>query len=530
MKIFLKNNNAFKWHISEKISFKGYFYIDDFFYEKENALNFFKSIEKQSDVEETITSLNGVFTIIISLGDTTFIYSDITRSFPIFYTLQNNQLFLSDDIYYLKSKFNINDYDSTSEIELKASNHTYGKKTLLKNVYQIQASEYVEIKNESFVKSCFKYSYSIQKEKKSDYKTFTKSAYISFENSFKRLIKSLQNRTVVIPLSGGFDSRLITTILKKYNYKNIVCYTYGRKDSFEIENSKKTANTFGFQWYFIEYNEALIDGFLETNDFKKYVQFAGKLSSMPNLQEYFAVKYLKEHHLIPDNAIFIPGYAGDILGGSEYLINIPTNIDYKQLPDVILEKKMANHIFNNKEKKHVLEIIEKNFFLFDENYKQKIPETVLDDFNIKERIAKFIFNSANFYTFFGYEFRFPFWDMELLNFFREIPIKQKQSKHLFDDVLINKYFKPFNVFFETELQPKPQKLWLQKIKKEVKPFLPTFIKEKKIEKISWTNYKIMVQKMLFFLKSKNEKVKRTYNNYNEIITQWYIFISKNGFN
>jgi len=529
MKIILKHNKSFKWYTNHTIFFIGYFYVDDVFYEKENALNYLLKIKTNTELKAFFTMSNGVFTILKKEKNSLLITVDITRSFPVFYTHYKDELVVSDDIFNLKNNSNLNDFNVCSEIELKAANHTFGRKTLIENIYQVQASECLKIDQKTILKSSFTYSYAIKKESVSDYKTLKTTAINAFENSFKRLILSVQNRTLVIPLSGGFDSRLIATILKKHNYKNVVCYTYGKKDSFEIENSKKTAQLLDFKWHFIEYNEHFIHGFLDSEEFKNYAHYAGKLSSMPNFQEYFAVKYLKENNLIRNDAIFVPGYAGDILGGSEYLKSIPIKINHSELADSILEKKMTNYHFTKQEKNQLKREIENNLSTYYEFYHQKIPETVLDDHNIKERIAKYIFNSASFYTFFGYEFRFPFWDKDLLDFFKTVPVQFKINKTLFDDVLINHYFKPFNVYFENELHPIPQKKWIQKIKRQLKPFLPTFIKEKKVSDNDWNNYKIITEKMLTFLKNKGVKVHRTYNDYNEIITQWYIYISKNGF-
>lgn len=529
MKISLQNNKGFKWYKNYRINFKGYFYIDDIFYQKEEALSFFNSISKKEEFKAIISKLNGTFTVIFTLDDTTFIYTDITRSFPLFYIKQKNELFLSDNIYYLKSKFNINAFDSLSLIELRASNHTYGNRTLLKYVYQTQASELLEIENDKIVSSNLQYHYSIQKESILGYQQLKKNAFKTFENSFKRFVKSLNNRPVAIPLSGGYDSRLIAVFLKKYNYKNVICYTYGRKDSFEIENSKKTAQQLGFKWYFVEYNEKLIDNFLNSSSFKNYVQYAGKLSSMPNLQEYFAVKSLKERQLIANDSIFVPGYAGDLLGGSQYLKVIPKNLMSFEIIDLIFEKKIINQPLDKVNKEKLTNLYEKTIFEDNIVLSNSIPSSVFEDIDIKEKIAKYIFNSASFYTFFDYEFRFPFWDNELLDFFKEVPITYKYNKILFDDVLIDKYFKPFNVHFEKEHQPKPQSFLLQKIKKQIKPFLPKFIKEKKVSYNDWNNYKIITAKMLIFLESKDVKVTRTYNDYNEIVSQWYIYVSKNGF-
>ena len=526
MNITLKHNKGFKWYKNDSFYLKGYFYIDAVFYEKENALNFLLTIKDTSDFKELLKNINGIFTIVFSDKKTVCIASDITRSFPIFYTFQNEKLFLSDDIIYLKNTFNILDFNAVSEIELKASCHTHGNKTLLQNVNQIQASEYLIIQNHKIIESNFFFSYAIEKAYLDSYSILKNKIVIAFENSFKRFIDSLNNRTAVIPLSGGFDSRLIAVMLKKHNYKNVVCYTYGRKDSFEIENSKKTAETLNFDWYFIEYKNELISNYLPTEEFKNYAHFAGKLSSMPYLQEYFAIKFLKDKKIITQDAIFVPGFAGDILGGSEYSKTISKNLKHSNLPEVILEKKMINYCFSNDEKKQIEAEIKKNLFLFDKNYTKKIPETVLEDYNLKERIAKYIFNSASYYTFFGHQFRFPFWDTELLSLFKKIPIKYKKAKLLFDDILINDYFKPFDVYFEKEIQPTKKQIKLQKLKDKIKPHLPNQLKKRILKKHDWNNYKPITDQMVNELNKKNIKAKKLYKDYNEIISQWYIHFSK----
>lgn len=527
--IYLKFNLGFKWYSSNSIAVKGYFYVDDIYYEKEEALFFLEnSIQDKPDFNKRIDTLNGVFTFIYLSEESIFIYSDITRSFPIFYTQQSDEIFLSDDIYFLKSKFDIQEFDPLSENEFKGANHTFGDKTLLKNVFQVQASEFVEIKNNLVVQSSFKFTYAIEKESNLNLSELMQKAIDSFESSFKRLINSIGNKAAVVPLSSGFDSRLIITMLKKYNIENVICYTYGKSSSFEIEKSKKVAEILGYKWFFIEYDEALTNNYLNTNEFKNYIEFAGKLSSMPNLQEYFAVKALKEKELIPSNSVFISGYAGDVLGGSEYLHSIPRDVNHHEIAETIFDNKLTNYHFSKTEKKEIQADILSKLTKFNTNFKSKLGQTILDDHNLKERIAKYIFNSASYYTYFEYEFRFPFWDKTLLDFFKEVPIKYKYNKGLFNEILINTYFKPFNVYFEEDVQSKPKNELSKKIKKQVKPFLPTFIKEKKVRFNDWNNYELITNQMLLFLKDKNVRVDRSYNNYNEIITQWYIHISKNG--
>jgi asparagine synthase (glutamine-hydrolysing) len=527
MTITLKDNKGFQWFKNNTIFFKGYFYIDAIFYEKENALNYLATLRNESDFKEILRKINGVFTLIITNKKNIYIASDITRSFPIFYTFQNDQLILSDDILHLKDTFNLQDFDNLSEIEFKASNHTHGKKTLLTNVFQVQASEYLIIKNEAIVESNFFYSFAIKSENSDVYETLKSKTFDAFENAFNRFIKSLNNKKVIVPLSGGYDSRLIAVMLKKFNYKNVLCYTYGRKDSFEIENSKKTAEQLNFKWIFIEYDHQLIKGYLESEKFKEYAHFAGKHSSMPYLQEYFAVHYLKEHNLITDDSIFVPGFAGDFLGGSQFVKVIPENLKSTEITDLIISTKFSNHRLSAKNKKLLKEEITKNLKKFDSNYLDKIPTSVFENYDIHEKISKFVFNSASIYTFLNFEHRFPFWDRELLDFFKEIPVKHKQMKVLFDDVLVTNYFEPYKVNYQKEIQPSKKRIQVQQLKNKIKPFLPAYLKQRFLEKHDWINYKPITHKMLRELQKKELTVTISSKDYNEIITQWYLYFCKN---
>lgn len=529
MNITLKHNKGFQWFKNDSLFFKGYFYVDAIFYEKENAFNYLSTISNRYDFQEILKKINGVFTILIIDDHSLYVASDITRSFPIFYTSENNKIFLSDDIFHLKDTFKIDDFDTLSEIEFKASNHTHGKKTLLKNVFQVQASEYLIIQNNTIIESDFFYSYAIKKESSDTYQTLKKKAIDAFENTFKRFINSLQNRTAVIPLSGGFDSRLIAVMLKKHQYKNVICFTYGNKNSFEIENSKKVAKALGFKWFFIEYSSKLIEGYLNTNEFKEYAHFAGKLSSMPYLQEYFAVKYLQKEKIISDDAIFIPGFAGDLLGGSQFLKVIPENLQTDEIINLIIDTKFSNYKLSNLQKKSLKKEVTLNLKKLDKKYDEKIPSSVFENYDVTEKIPKYVFNSASFYAFFGYEYRFPFWDKELLNYFKTVPIKYKLMKTLFDEVLIEEYFKPHNVYFKKEIQATPKTIGLQKIKNKIKPLLPTFIKQKVLEKNDWNNYKPITKQMINEMRLKKLKFQRMSKDYNEIIAQWYLYFSKNKF-
>jgi len=525
--IRLTENKGFQWFNNDTVFVKGYFFdAQNNFYQNETLVNHFKGVETNTEFINKITSANGVFTVLIKQSTKIFVASDTSRMFPLFYTFQDNKLFIYDNINFLKEELNDEEIDEQSVKEFNAAAYTTGNKTLIKNVYQLQSNEYIIFKDAQTEKQAFFFSYSTNNEDNNLYPKLKQQAIVAFESAFKRLIVSLDNRPVILPLSGGYDSRLIAVILKKFNYKNVICFTFGRKENVEIENSRKTANALGFKWLFIEYTNDLISGFLNNDLFKEYADFAGKHSSMPFLQEYFAVKYMKKNKLIADNSIFIPGHSGDFLGGSQLYKVVNENLKTSDIPALIIKSKYFHNKLASSRKTKIKENIRKALSSFNKNLEENYAYSVFEDYDIKEKLAKYIFNSTSVFNYFGFEHRLPFWDKELLTFFKNVPFKYKKMKLLYDDILTNQYFKPFNVNFETEIQPSFSDVFIQKIKNKVKPLLPHFIRKHYLKKNDWQNYEYITNEMILSMKKNNLLYNSRVKNYNEIIVQWYLFFVK----
>ena len=524
--IELVNNKGFRWYKKNNIFVKGYFFDkENSFYEKENLIKHFWEVKNSNDFIEKLNKINGIYSVIIRKNKEIYIASDKTRMFTLFYYINKKNFIITDNIASILKKKKLKISKINAE-EFKATAHTVGKDTLFENVFQLQSSQYIVFKDNRAVKENFFFDYSIKKINDLPFEKLFRKAIIQFENTFKRFIKSLKNRQVALPLSGGYDSRLIAVMLKKINYKNVLCFTYGRKNNFEIENSQKTAKILNYKWVFIEYNKKIIGKYIEDDEFKSYANFAGKFCSMPFLQEYFAVKYLNDNKIVDDNAVFVPGHSGDFIGGSQLIKTVDKNIKLKNIVSIIYDKKFTLHKLEKNTERQIKQKIKKQLELFENNDFDKYNYSIFENYDLKEKIAKFIFNSSSVYNFFGYEHRFPFWDDELVYFFGTLPFELKKNKLLYDMVLKKTYFKIYNINFENEIQPTFFDFFKYKIKTRIKKYMPYRFTKKEMEKMDWMMYKEITEQMINFLENKNINFNKKVNAYNAIITQWYVeFIS-----
>jgi len=453
-KINLQYNKGFKWNNSENIHSKGYLFDEkDNLYQGQN-LNLYFNCISEDVFRNKIKLANGSFAVITENKNTLLVAVDRLRSIPLFYSLKNNIFYLSDNAYWIKDKLALKELDKISEQEFLLTGYVTGKDTLFSEIKQIQAGEFLIVKeanNKITIKINRYYRY-LHKDffTESKEELFNKLDKVS-ENIIKRLINSVNKRTIIIPLSGGYDSRYIVTMLKKLNYKNVICFSYGKKGNWESEISKKVASKLGYKWYFIEYTKNKWRDWFNSSEWKKYLKYGNNLTSLAHLQDWPAVWELKKNRKIPNDAVFVPGHSGDLLGGSwtpKPLDISKNNYNISNVFDYLFKKHYC--LFKLKDKR------EKDLFL--KKVKKGLNELEISDaesfvslcecWNIANRQAKFIVNSVRAYEFFGYKWRIPLWDSELIDFWARVPLKFRINKELYDDYFFGRLFSVFDISFK----------------------------------------------------------------------------------
>jgi len=433
--IYLKYNNGFKWFSNKEIYVKGYIIDNDIVYEGESLIEYFSEVKNDSDFKDKIKRAKGLFSVIIKEKNKIFAAVDRIRSFPLFYYEDNNEFTITDDTYYLKKKYQL-ECNQLSKKEFLFARYVTGKETLLENVFQIQAGEYLIYNNK--IRNLYYHDFLTTKVNLNNFEDSRKEFLSILKRLTHRLVSSVKEKTIVVPLSSGYDSRLVASLLKMYGFKNVICFTYGKKDSVDVSISKNVARQLGYKWIFVDHHyDAKVSKYINSTEFINFSKLAYNHTSIVHLQDYFVVKQLKTNNLIPSNSIFVPGHSGDMLVGN----HLYRGDDIQVKLDRFVKKITKRHyILKPYYRDSKIELKLKNYYS-----KNHLPHSLIDNYNMKERQSKFIVNSVRVYEYFGYSHRMPLWDEELVRFFKTLDFKSKLDSNFYKKVIFNDIFKSLKI-------------------------------------------------------------------------------------
>lgn len=420
-----------------KVFVRGQAHIGDIFFDAAQLAAKLLGIETKDDIIDIINQLNGTWAFVWLNGENAVFSVDHVRSIEILYRIDELKAncYIFDNITtYLKEKDC--EFDEDVMHEYLSSGFAWRNKTLIKDVLSVQAGEIVSIVNNNIV--CLNYfiPYPNLTNKIIPVDEIIDEIDNAFCVAIDRLIESVGGHRIVIPLSGGYDSRLIVNYLCKRGYKNILCYTYGSEKNLDSEYSKNVATALGLPWHFVEYKDNVFLNGVDTKEVQDFCLFACNGTNTPILQEFYAIKTLKEEGIIFENDIIVPGHCFDIYAGSD-------------LSKACYSWCVASEIYGTSTKMFYAGAYARTIkdlrCYVRENYKSSSKEA-FEIFSLRENISKVIYNAVRVYEWFGLDWRMPWTDKQLTSLWINFPWAMRYGR----------------VWFKSVVAPR---LWLKEIKK-----------------------------------------------------------------
>ncbi|WP_162902752.1 asparagine synthase-related protein [Taibaiella koreensis] len=494
VEVRLVYNYGYTWYTSDGISVKGFIYdTEDNPLREAGLVAFFRGADSAETLQDRLRQANGLFAVVIQTDAGVYCATDRTRTFPLYYSLDKGVLRISDAVEHAAP--GLLQMDTLSKEEFLYTGYVTGNSTLLKDVCQVQAGACLVGVDDQVQEYCYHF-YVADKPLTGTFDALPDQLAGLFDKAGERLVKALAGRTAVVPLSGGYDSRLIAVLLKKQGYSKVICFTYGIPSSPDVRMSARVAAELGFPWHFIAYTPRLVGDFLHTPEFKAYLPFVVNGTSALFTQDYFAIRQLVTQKMIPEDAVIVPGHTGDFIAGG--------HLEAGLTEDNVAERLLQRHyVFRTGDKRSLLSRIHLPAI-------PAQPYEYFEHWNLKERQSKFIINSNRIYEFWGHEHLVPLWDKDLLLFFQNLPWEYKWGRKLFDQVVFRYFFEPYSVAFPKKRYP----FVLQKIAGARNRMRRIFFSDP-------VNFKLIARSFLkdrqLGLRWSNKEV-----NINRIQTAWYI--------
>lgn len=442
--ILCNRSKGYKWFTADGCWFKGYLQDGEGnVIRGDEAVMLLKSLSSFSDLTVFLNHYTGLFSIIVQKKNETWLGVDIARSMPLYYVEDFSAV--SDDVDALIEFCEKGHYclENVRALELYTTSFIGFENTIYKGIKQIELGCVARIKDNAIVEKPY-FVHHAAVETMTEEEALRKLDELTFK-MVHRMLAVTGSRQIVLSLSGGYDSRYLACSLKKHGINNVICYTYGRKDSFEITQSKKVAEALGFKWYNVNYDDASIKNILRTET--EYLDYCNRPDYSAYLQNYLAVKELHNKHLIPKESVFLTGLCNDMPTGY-YIPAKEEAITYGFTNDGLAEYNLDERFV-----KFVLKLKARNIFKADilaflqrmhvvvTDYQSFI--SALDCLETANFHSRCFLNMNTVHDFFGYEWLLPCWDKDLLLFWYSVTPEMRRGQKLYETYvtqhLANKY-------------------------------------------------------------------------------------------
>lgn len=446
MNIVVTERDVYPWTVNKRCYFRGYIQknsgeclrgidaIDYFFCEDYNVF-----LEK-------VKNIYGCFSVILVHDNECYLAVDVARSMPLYY--DTSLSIISDNAEEIRKFLNIktSSIDIKKAAELLTTSYIIGDHTIYSDIHQLEIGCAGRINDGTIRKNYYFRHYSkgfVDNENKA-----MEKLRVASNNMVMRLKYLINDRPLLVSLSGGYDSRYIVCTLKENGFSNVVCYSYGRKGSFELVQAEQVAKAVGYKWIKIEYDEEDNDLILSPEGIK-YMNYCYNHEYMVYIQNFTAVKKIFDNKLVPANSIVITGLCNDMHTGLYTpSINVAAEYGFNKngLAEFIVDKRFARYAPINSYREYLKNEVISMMEFYDLNVNDHMSFIrAYDCLDAGFSHSRCFLNMNKVHEFYGYEWALPCWDKELLDFWYSLSPDLRRSQYLYEKYITEFLGKKYGV-------------------------------------------------------------------------------------
>lgn len=356
---------------------------------------------------------------------------------PLYYWNAKNQFVFGSQYKAISTEKGFpKEIDWTALGDFLSLGYSTGERTLFKHIRLLPPASIATIRRggELTIRRYWDYSFHNDEDPVRTAKEYEKGFYSYLSEALKRQIETA-NR-ILIPVSGGYDSRILSGLLSKQEKEKVIALSYGHEDAFDVMYGRKIARKCGFKHYSVP---------IKTDYLKEFADdFVWMLEGTVNcLNAHMLTTFgIMEKENIDS---VMTGFFGDILAGSGtwiYSVGVLGGTDDEE----IFDKQYDVHcdIMNDEDiRKYVRREIQGKML---HSAKKALWNRYLQSttknryfksryFSIHERQRRY--TSFNLYVFDHKNVLAPFLDQGFVNYVLHIPSTLLIHQNLYSNVIAN---------------------------------------------------------------------------------------------
>lgn len=395
-------------------------------YWQSSLRNHLPQLLETSDPVEWAAAQQGNWGAVFVQADRALLLCDQARSIPLLYFRSEGAYEITSDVNQLIARHPDLALNEAAATEFRHFGYVLGNDTLLQDVHSAPSGTVTTLQLEaeptyreliSPVRATDNPELQAVEALSTD--DFLTRFHTELTKAFQFTINQAQGRQLLIPLSGGADSRLLLALLKELEAPNVLCFTYGQPGSTEAKISESVARGLGFDWIFVELQpEAMREAWKQAESFVKY-SWAGQ--SLTHIQDWYALLQLQNHPQVEKDAIVLPGHT--IVGNEhdEWCADPAVAFSEEDAVNLYIEH---HGVLQGKPKQAATEYTKAKLRPLVNQYWTGTPDNRLETLvalNVRERQAKYISHSVRAYEYFGFDWAFPMYERSVWDLWINAP-------------------------------------------------------------------------------------------------------------
>jgi asparagine synthase (glutamine-hydrolysing) len=246
-------------------------------------------------IDDTVARSNGCFAAALALGDEVVLAGDRGGTTPIYTGRAGGRLVASADPWRVVDALDTATLDDAAVLDMLRLGYVAGDRTLLRGVDVLPGGTVVHVRRHHARHVRY---WRFEPFPKSEQATSDAALEVALRLNAAAVVRMLNGRVAGVPLSGGLDTRVITTLLHHLG-ANVRAFTYGPPGDPEVEIGTRVARTIG-----VEHDVVPIDQHY-LND-----AFVANATRAVGLTTRFTCG-LGAHHVDAGSIdVFVPGHGG----------------------------------------------------------------------------------------------------------------------------------------------------------------------------------------------------------------------------